>query len=528
MGLRDRRVGGADGAEHDALSDPTAAVTEPEPPQSAATRRSLSGILRRGAVASAVALAAVQVVTLVQTLVLARLLTPTEVGLFAAGTALVTFLGPIAEGALSQALIQTRADIDDAADTAFWATVGSHVLLCLALMACSPVVGWVFGSVEVGVITAATAGGLVLFSLTTVPDALMQRRLQFVRRVIVDPAQTFVFAVVSIVLAARGFGVWSLVIGSYAAMATWVVGSWWFAGYRPGRGRPSVAMWREMARYGFPLLLSSLAERTRDVIELVIVGRWLSESALGQLRYGRRIAVLPAGLIVSAGGFVLFPGFARIADDTDRLRAAFLRALRWRCVAAALAAGVLVALGAPMTVVLFGEPWREAGTVVVAMAGAAFGQAVLAVAVEVLKAGGDSRPLNLVTAVGAVAGIGLLVALLPLGLLGVGLAATGAMALAAATALNQVRDRLAVTFPSMLREVLPPLVSAAVAAAAVWPLERLVVQADTHPVASAVGLLAGESVAFAVLYLAVLWMLAPTTATTIVRSVGRVAGRLRR
>jgi PST family polysaccharide transporter len=406
--------------------------------------------------------------------------------------------------------------------------VGSHVLLCIALVACSPIVGWVFGSAEVGVLTAATAGSLILFSLTTVPDALMQRRLQFVRRVIVDPAQTIVFAVVSIVLAAHDYGVWSLVIGSYASMATWVVGSWWFAGYRPGRGRPSVALWREMARYGFPLLLSFLVERTREVIELVIVGRWLSEAALGQFRYGKRIAVLPSALIISAGGFALFPGFARIADDPDRLRGAFLRALRWLCVAAALAAGVLVSLGAPMTVVLFGEPWRDAGYLVVAMAGAAFGQAVLAVAIEVLKAGGDSRPLNLVTATGAVTGVGLLIVLLPMGLVGVGLAATAGTAVAAATALIQVRERLVLPFLPMLREVLPPLVSAIFAAAVVWPLEQLVLRSEEHSLLAAVGMLAGESLGFSVVYVAVLWIVVPQTARTIVRSAADLVGRLGR
>ena len=55
-----------------------------------------------------------------------------------------------------------------------------------------------------------TAGALVLHSLTNVPDALMQRRFDFRRRLIIDPAMTLAFAVVAVGAAAAGLGVWAL------------------------------------------------------------------------------------------------------------------------------------------------------------------------------------------------------------------------------------------------------------------------------------------------------------------------------
>ncbi len=116
----------------------------------------LSSRLLRGAAASGVALVAVQAISFIQTLVLARLLTPGEVGTFAAGTVLTLFLATFAEGALTQALIQ-RADGDlvDAADTVFRVTLLTSVLLAATTVAVSPLIGLVVGDPLAGQVAAA-------------------------------------------------------------------------------------------------------------------------------------------------------------------------------------------------------------------------------------------------------------------------------------------------------------------------------------------------------------------------------------
>ena len=130
---------------------------------------------------------------------------------------------------------------------------------------------------------------MLLHALATVPDGLLQRRLNLKRRLLVDPAKTVVFAAVAIWLAATGFGVWSLVIGTYASMLVWVTGTWLLARWRPGRTRPSYRLWREMARYAFPLLVLSLVGRTQTALETALVGRQLREDSLGQYRYAERL-----------------------------------------------------------------------------------------------------------------------------------------------------------------------------------------------------------------------------------------------
>ncbi len=148
----------------------------------------LGSTLKRGAMLSALALGLVQVVSFVQTLILARILDPEQIGLYAAGTVLMGFLLGFSEGGLRGALIQREGDVEDAADTVFWVTFVSGLGLALLSLATAPLVGMVFKSDVAGTIAAVSSGGaVVLHALTNVPDGLMQRRFNFKRRLIVDP-----------------------------------------------------------------------------------------------------------------------------------------------------------------------------------------------------------------------------------------------------------------------------------------------------------------------------------------------------
>ena len=223
------------------------------------TAAGLGGVLKRGAAMSAVGLVIAQAATVVQTLVVGRLLGPEEVGVFTAGSVLIGFLLMFGSGALTQALIHRKTDVEDAANTVLVVTFGTGLLLGLALLAASPLIGMLFHSSRVGLIAAATSGLMVLHAWSSVPDALMQRAFQFKPQLIIAPAISIVFAGVSIVFAVLGYGAWALVIGWYASTTAGVVLSWWMAKWRPFRGRFSFRIWREMAGFSLPVLLDGLA-----------------------------------------------------------------------------------------------------------------------------------------------------------------------------------------------------------------------------------------------------------------------------
>lgn len=473
---------------------------------------SLRSRIGKVAVASAAALIFGEVVSLVQTIALARLLTPAQVGLFVAGSILTTFVGNFVEGGLRSGLVHRKQELDAAAATVFWATLGMGVLMSLVALAAAPLIGAAFNNDTAGTVAAAMSGGVLLYALTNVPEALLQREFSVRRRLIVGPAVGTSFAVVSVTLAALGFGVWSMVLGSYASSLVWVVSLWWICRWRPWHGRPSFRLWQDLARFGFPLVLGFVADRAQKAVQSVVTGRVIGVQGLGLLRYGERIARIPVMALVEVSSISLFPAFSRLATDPPRFQAAYLRALRLVVVVAAAASAMIVAVGQPLVVIVLGEEWRGAGPALVAMAGLALGKAVTTVSEEAIKGAGRTTLLNWYTLLETTLAIVLLMVLIyPLGLVGIGLSisltslAVGTFVAALAGPVVGVVKR------ESLAAVVPPILSAVLAGAVAVPLEHMVLRSDRHGLWIGLGFVTLDGIVFLLLYLLALRLIAPRT-----------------
>ncbi|WP_051683740.1 oligosaccharide flippase family protein [Blastococcus sp. URHD0036] len=505
-------------------------------PPAAPEGGSLRSRIGKVAGASAVALVVGELISLGQTVALARLLTPTEVGLFVAGSVLTTFVGNFVEGGLRSGLVHRDpdADLDEAAATVFWVTLGTGALMALLALMAAPVIGHVFESRTAGLVAAAMSGGLLLFALTNVPEALLQREFSVQRRLIVGPAASATFAVVAVTAAALGLGVWSMVLGSYASSLVWVLTLWWICRWRPGRTRPSYRTWRQLAGYGFPLVLGMLADRGQKVVQAVVTGRVLGAGELGLLRYGERIARIPVMALVEAGSNSLFPAFSRLSRDRGRFQAGYLQALRLSVAAAAGMAAIIIAIGVPLVVLVLGEEWRGTGEVLVAMAGLGLGKSMMTVGEEAIKGAGRTRLLNRFTVTETTLSVVLLLVLIgPLGLVGVGLSISLTALILGVVVAWTAAPVVGVSRRQTLSATAPAVLSALLGYAVVATLELVWLQSESRGT-SGLATMALDVVVFLAVYALALRVLARTTftdltalAAEVVRAVARKAGAAR-
>ena len=374
-----------------------------------------------------------QGLNLVVYLVLARLLTPEEFGVYAAATILLGFMAVISESGITSALIQRKDRIAEAMSTGAVWTLVAGLGLSLGALVLAPAIGLFFDDSQTGEIAAVMSGVVLLQTLTAVPSAILQRNFSFRRRIIIEPVQVVIFGAVAIVAAANGMGVWALVVGQYAGVAIDTLLSWALVSFRPRLRLASIGMWRELASYGRHVFAGAMALRIGEQSDTAIVGKFLGAAPLGQFRYAFRLAMTPFQLLLASAAYVLFPAFARITTDRDRFRAAFLRSLRWMCVLGFPGGLVLVPLGVPLAVLLFGDVWRNAGYAAMGMGLYTGAMALSAIAAEGLKADGHPELAAKINVIGASTTIVAMLALLPLGLVGVGVgvsigAAFGALA----------------------------------------------------------------------------------------------------
>jgi O-antigen/teichoic acid export membrane protein len=464
-----------------------------------------------------------QVLTLAFYVVLARLASPQDFGEFAAGSVLV-FVGQLfSESGMMAAVIQRRDRVEEAASTAVVATAASGSGLTLAALAAAPLVGVVFESETIGKVAAATSGMVLLHSLQVVPEALMQRQFSFVRRLIIQPAGVLAFGIASVIATANGLGVWGLVIGYYCAALIEVALSWGLVGWRPQLRLASFAMWRELIGYGRFVLASVAIMRLGEQVPVVLIGRGVGTNELGQYRYAGRIAATPLALIVQATAYVIFPALSRIAINRERLRGASVRSLMLMCAVGFPLAMLVLPLGIPAAVIVFGDVWEQAGKAAMFLVGFPIGATLISFASEVVKADGRSdiqARLHVVTVISSTL---FMVVLLPVGLMGVCAGASLGALVGGSYAVWRVKDLLELPSRELLSAVYTPFFAGAMMVVVLAPIEFLAVDAAAHGTAAGLVLLGAEAFVGLAVYAAALRLLAPETFRELATAIGQLA-----
>lgn len=272
----------------------------------------------------------------VATLVLARLLSPEEFGLVGMALLVITVLEIFRDFGIGAALIyrQNEEERHAAANMAFWLSAGIGVTLFTLNWLLAPVVAGFFrtSSPEQSELMATllrVLGFSLLFaSLGSTHDALLQKEIDYRRRMIPEVGRTLIKGVMSVALAFMGWGAWSLVIGQVvgegvATLLLWATSSW----------RPSLVLERSllkpMAGYGSQIMMSNgLGTLVADV-DYFIIASLLGETALGLYTLAFRIPEMLVSNLSRAVSAVAFPVAARLQSDLGALRDAYLRMQRY-------------------------------------------------------------------------------------------------------------------------------------------------------------------------------------------------------
>jgi PST family polysaccharide transporter len=490
----------------------------------------LTSTVVRGAGIASGGYVVAQVISFASYLALARLLTPSQFGMFAAAIVVVGIGAIIGESGMLAALIQRRDRLEAALESAFVATLAAGVLLSALSLAAAPVIGVFFNSGKVTVVAAAMSASMLFRLAVIVPNALLQRRFSFIRRVAIDPLGMLAFAAAAVTSAALGLGVWSLVIGTYSQLAFDLLAAWLFAGWRPHPSRASMRVWRELARFGRPVVIAEMIRNGITALPVIALGRFAGAGTIGQYSYASRVSKQPSDAGLALGAYVLLPALSRVAHDAQRFRAALTRALRWMCAVSFPLGMLLVPLGTSAVVLVFGARWHAAGEAVMPLGVYAALLALDSIASEVWKAAGRPDMLPRMHALSFVLIAALIAALVvPFGLIGVatGIALSGVGV--GAYAVYGIHRVAQVPLSRLLAEIWPPAVAAAVMAGVLFFTEHGLLHSDHHALPVGAIMLIIQGLVGIMLYLCCLSALSPGCRGELVAVIRHtLGGRLRR
>ncbi len=267
------------------------------------------------------------VIQFVRTVVLWRILDATDFGLNSMAWLAISGFTLLQDMGFSQELIQRKKEIEKAVSITWYANVLIRLVVYALLYLCAPLIAVHFKEPGVEPILKVASLCIVIGSFGNANEALLRKNFQFKRILVVDAAEMAVLTVAQIVLAVMGYGVWSLVYGTLASVTARSLFLWWLAPIRVGRF--DVRVFKEMFHFGKHMTISTLGLWLIKNMDYYFVGKYMGAAALGLYTLAFKLSDLVAVNVIRNLGSVLFPAFSEISEDRDRLRGAWLRAVRY-------------------------------------------------------------------------------------------------------------------------------------------------------------------------------------------------------
>lgn len=362
-----------------------------------------------------------RVVSLVVLLVLGRLLTPDQFGLVALGTVFMTFLNIFVDQGFGRALVQRRTITDAHTNTAFWISLAGSIVLAAVLIVGAPLISSVLGEPALEPVVQVMSIGLVLYALSSIPQALLEREFGFKslarRRVIA----TLVGGVCAVIAAAVGLGVWSLVLQTLVTSAVGVVVLWTASTWRP-RFVISLRAARELWPTGASVIGIEFVGFLNGQSDKLIVGAALDATALGYYFFAMRIISIMIELFSTVMSSISLTTFSRLQDDRSALQTWMYRLSAVSCLVAIPAFAVLASVAQEAIPLVFGSQWAQSSILVQILCVLGAVNAIAVFDRSALLAVGRNRLAFSLTLGQALIGIVFVFAALPFGVVGVAIA----------------------------------------------------------------------------------------------------------
>lgn len=299
--------------------------------------------------------------TLLVFLILARTLSPAEIGVVAYVLGWLAIFLVLADMGLAEYLVYEHAAEREMQLAVWWFQTGMAFLISTLLTLIV-----VFSLMPLGTqqseVMLALIWTLPISAASKVPDALLRREFKFRETAIRSFTCVTAGGVAGVALAMSGAGVWSLVVKQWVEVLIEVVMlfrlSHWQIGFEY-----SFANTMKALRHSWGIVWSRFLDILMQKADTIIIGAWIGVTELGYYSVGQKMFQVLQDGFVGALTNVLSPRYGKLKENPEALKAFFLSSILG---ASLLVTPIflLVSFFSPeLIVILFSEKWAASAEV---------------------------------------------------------------------------------------------------------------------------------------------------------------------
>jgi O-antigen/teichoic acid export membrane protein len=302
-------------------------------------------------------------INLASNLLIARLLTPAEIGVYSVTLAVMSIAQVLRDFGVASYLIQEKELTDDHIRTALGVTLVIGVGLGLVVFCAAPWVADFYREPRMRDLLWLASLNFLLLPFSTISLALLRRRLAFKALAIVNLVATLAGAVTSVGLSWAGYGPLGLVTGTLVVSAVTGFAAWWAQGERRLL-RPGLSQWRSLFRFGAQSSVVGVVTSVSMDINDLAVGKLMGFEPVALLSRAQGLMNLFHRDLMGAVRNVAYPAFAKAVRERQAMEPLYLASVTYVCVVAWPFYGFVALYGLETLRLLFGPQWDAAAPLV--------------------------------------------------------------------------------------------------------------------------------------------------------------------
>lgn len=258
------------------------------------------------------------------TIVIARLLMPSDYGIVGMATVFIGFTSLMTEFGIGSAVLVYR-DLDRRriAQLNSLSVLVGLAAFGISMLAAEPLAVF-YRTPALRLVVIVLGAGFVIDSLRTIPNAMLVRDLRFKESALLEGTKQISGSLLGVVMALMGWGYWALVVGNLAGSVVWTIAM--LVRHAWPYHRPRVAQLREVLGFSGRILSERAAWFGYSNADFIIAGRLLGAAALGIYTNAWTLANIPGDKILSLLQRVLPSIYSAVQRDAAALRRYFLLA----------------------------------------------------------------------------------------------------------------------------------------------------------------------------------------------------------
>ncbi len=268
-----------------------------------------------------------QLVSFIISIILARLLMPSDYGVIAIILVFINLANVIIDGGLNTALIQKKNADQNDFSTIFWFSLLMACILYLFLFSCAPFISRFYRNDILTPVLKVLGITLFFNSFNSIQRAYVSRHMLFRSLFYVNAIAIILSGLLGLFLAYRGCGVWALVWQSLSNSFFCCLIMWFSVHWRPSFDF-SILRFRVLFDYGWKIFLTNFIICIYDNIRSLVIGRVYQPSTLAFFDRGKSLPSLLMTNITVSIDTVLLPAFSDEQDNTMRVKQMMRRSVQ--------------------------------------------------------------------------------------------------------------------------------------------------------------------------------------------------------